>query len=97
MTPRRGLVDVRPLPFERVRVRDDQRALTVFYWGGLEACYGLDRVDVRFARRTVTVTVYEGRVPTADVCAEVLQHKATKVRLEERVAGRRIVDGARTK
>ncbi len=85
------------MPLERVRLNDGGRALTVFYYGGVEACYGLDRVDVVFAPRTVTVTVYEGRVPGAQVCAEVLQRKATGVRLRERVAGRRIVDGARHK
>ena len=85
------------MPFERVRLDDGGRAFTVFYYGGVEACYGLDRVDVAFAPRRVTVTVYEGRVPGAQVCAEVLQSKATTVRLREPVGGRRIVDGARHK
>lgn len=93
--PRPGLKGVRATSYDKVDVGEDDRTLTVFYWGGLEACYGLDRVDVDYSPEAVTLTVYQGRVPEAEVCAQIAQYKATKVPLKEPLAGRRIVDGAR--
>ena len=91
--PRPGLVDVRPHQFERVRVTGP-RTLTVRFYGGVEACEGLDRVEVEYKERRILVTLFVGRVPTAEVCIEVAVLKATRIQLEEPVAGRRIVDGA---
>ncbi len=93
--PRRGLIDARPHPFDRVVVEEDDRTLTVYFWSGPEGCHGLDRVEVDPADDAVTVTLYEGRVPGAQVCAEVALYKSTRVRLDEPLAGRRILDGAK--
>ena len=91
--PRPGLVDVRPHQFERVRVTGP-RTLTVRFYGGIETCEGLDRVEVDYEEKRVVVTLFVGRVPTAEVCIELAVLKATRVQLEEPVAGRAIVDGA---
>jgi hypothetical protein len=93
VTPRPGLVDVRPNPYERVVVLDEQ-TLEVRFWGGVEDCYGVDRVDVEYGEMDVTVTVYQGRVPTAEVCIEIAVLTAVRVELDEPIAGRDIVDGA---
>lgn len=95
VTPRPGLVDVRPNPFEKVVVLDE-RTLEVRFWGGVEECYGIDRVDVDYGKAEVTITVYAGRVPTAEACIEIAVLTAVRVSLDEPLAGREIVDGAAT-
>lgn len=95
VTPRPGLVDVRPNPFDRVVV-PDERTVEVWFYGGVEECYGVDRVDVRYGDAEITVTVYQGRVPTAEVCIEIAVLTAVRVALDEPLAGRKIVDGAAT-
>ena len=95
VTPRQGLVDVRPNPFEKVAVLDE-RTIEVRFWGGVEECYGVDRVDVEYGMSALTVTVYQGRVPTAEVCIEIAVLTAVRVTLDQPLAGRTIVDGAAT-
>jgi hypothetical protein len=91
--PRAGLVDVRPVPWEKVDVLD-QSTLDVQFYNGVEECHGLDRVDVDYSRDAVTVTVYVGRVPGAGVCIEIAELKVTRVNLDEPLNGRKILDGA---
>jgi hypothetical protein len=91
--PRSGLVDVRPQPWDKARVLD-QRTVEVRFYGGIEQCYGLARVDVDYRKRSVVITLHAGRVPTAEVCIEIAVLKAVRVNLTERLAGRRLVDGA---
>jgi hypothetical protein len=93
VTPRPGLVEPRPHAWESVKVEDDRTLLIQFY-GGVEECYGLDHVDVKYGRDEVTVTLFEGRVPTAKVCVEMVVLKAVRVHLDEPLAGREVVDGA---
>ena len=95
VTPRQGLVDVRPNPFDKA-VLLDERTLEVRFWGGVEECYGVDRVDVEYGEKEITVTVYQGRVPTAEVCIEIAVLTAVRLKLDEPIAGRKIVDGAAT-
>lgn len=95
VTPRPGLVDVRPNPFDKVVALDD-RAVEVWFYGGVEECYGVDRVDVNYGDTEIAVTVYQGRVPTAEVCIEIAVLTAVRVKLDEPIAGRMIVDGAAT-
>ena len=93
VTPRDGLVDVRPRPFDRARV-EDERTVLLEYYTGVEECYGLDRVDVRYRRDSVVLTIHEGRLPAAEVCIDLAEQVLTRVRLDEPLAGRKIVDGA---
>jgi hypothetical protein len=95
VTLRPGLVDVRPNPFDKVVVLDE-RTVEVWFYGGVEECYGVDRVHVEYGDTEVTVTVYQGRVPTAEVCIEIAVLTAVRVVLDEPLAGRKIVDGAAT-
>lgn len=91
--PRDGLVDIQPQPWHRAKVIDD-RTIEVRFWGGVEECYGLARVDVEYRTRSVVITLYGGRVATAEVCIELAMLKAVHVDLSEPLAGRRVVDGA---
>lgn len=95
--PRAGQAGVRPIPWDRARVAADDRSLTIDFTSGVEPCYVLDDVRVRYAPRGVTVTLLEGHAPGAgDVaCIEIAELKSVRVELEEPLAGRRIVDGAR--
>ena len=91
--PREGLVDVVPHIFDTAEPLDS-RTIRVEFYGGVEACEGLDRVEVEESKDTVTVTLYTGRVPEAEVCIEIALLKATTVELDSPLAGREIVDGA---
>jgi hypothetical protein len=91
--PRPGLVDPRPHAWQSVEV-ENERTLLVQFYGGVEECYGLDHVDVQYGTDEITVTLFEGRVPTAEVCIDIAMLKAVRISLREPVAGRKIVDGA---
>jgi hypothetical protein len=91
--PRPGLVDVRPQPWDKARVIGP-RTIEVRFYGGVEACYGLSRVDVDERERSVVITLHTGRVPTAEVCIEIAVLNAVRVKLSEPLGGRRLVDGA---
>ena len=72
--------------WNKVQVVDD-RTLVVYWFGA--AHYPLDRVDVDYGRRAITLTVLEqpaGRLAGG--------YKAALVRLDEPIAGRKIKDGA---
>ena len=91
--PRAGLVDVRPQPWDEARVVD-RRTVEVRFYGGVEECYGLARVDVDYRKRSVVITLHTGRVSTAEVCIEIAVLKAVRVKLAEPLRGRPLVDGA---
>lgn len=94
--PRPGLVQVRARPWDRVEVVDP-RTLLVHFTSGVEACYGLARVDVRYGSEAVTVTLFEGRVPGDRVCIQLAVQKVVRVELEEPLGDREVVDGAAAK
>lgn len=91
--PRSGLVDVRATRWDRHRVRAGGRAVDLFFWSGVEECYGVDRVEARYSEDAVELTIFEGREPAAEVCIELAVRKVVRVELEERLAGRKVVDG----
>jgi hypothetical protein len=93
VSPRGGLIDIRPHAWEKARVIDD-RTVALTYYGGVEECYGLARVEVRYAPEAVRITLFEGRVPSAEVCIEIAVLKETVVALDEDLAGRDLEDGA---
>ena len=91
------MTDLRQVSWEKARQTPDGRHLRVVYWSGVEPCNVLDHVDVRYAKETITVTVYEGSDPTQpDVaCIEIALQKVVKLKLDEPVDGRKLIDGAR--
>lgn len=91
--PRDGLVDVRPHIWDRAEPTGP-RTVRVEFYGGIEECEGLARVKVQETDETVTITLYTGRVPTAETCIEIAVLKATTVELDSPLAEREILDGA---
>ncbi len=96
MRPRPGMANVRPIPWTRARVLRP-RVIDVYFWSGVEPCHVLDRVEVDYRRRAVRVTLFEGHEPGAEdtACIEIAVKKVVRVRLEQRLRGRPIRDGAR--
>ena len=94
--PRPGMADVRPVPWEKARPTADGRSVRITYWSGVEPCNVLDHVEMDYSESKITIGLFEGHDPTAgDVaCIELALQKVVRVRLDEAVAGRRIVDGA---
>jgi hypothetical protein len=92
VTSRPGLVDVRPQRWERAKAVGPRRVRVEFY-GGVEECEGLDHVDVEETSETVTITLFVGRVPQAEVCIEIAVLKSVTVEVEESLRGRELVDG----
>ena len=95
--PRPGMADVFARRFDTATVGDDDTTVTIDFYGGVEPCSVLDRVDARYDAATVTITLFEGHDPNAgDVaCIEIAVLKRVVVQLDEPVDGRSIVDGTR--
>ena len=91
--PTEGLVDIRTTTFDRSARRDGGRALDLFFWSGVEECYGVDRVEVEYFKRIVSVTIFEGRRPEAETCIEMAVRKVIRVELDEQLRNRTVVDG----
>jgi len=90
--PQPGLMDIRPQPWDSVKVLD-ARNLQVAFYSGVHECYGVDRVDVDYGSKAVSVTLFIGRVPGNQVCIEIAEYQAIEVELDEPLGGRKIVDG----
>ena len=95
--PRPGMVGVHTVRWAGVATSDDGRTLTIRFWSGVEPCNILDHVDVSAQKRSVTVTLYEGKKPGSEdvACIEVAVLKAVRVELDAPLGDRRVDDGAR--
>lgn len=91
--PEDGLVNVRASAFEKAEAVDED-TVEVFFYGGVEECYGLDRVEVDYEPKRVVVTLYTGSRVNVDACIEIAEHLVTTVELDEPLDGRKITDGS---
>jgi hypothetical protein len=93
--PRPGMADVRARPFDTATVGDDGVTVRIDFVSGVEPCYVLDHIDVRYGPDAVTITLFEGHDPEAgDVaCIEIGVFKRVIVTLDEPLGDREIVDG----
>jgi hypothetical protein len=83
--PEDGLVDLRPVTWERIEVSPDGMTLTVAWYGGVDTCYGLADVEVeRRADGTLAIGLWEGSRPDAvgKACIEIAVLKQTQVQLD---------------
>jgi hypothetical protein len=94
VVPRTGLVDVGPISWQRAKPTGDGRSIEVFWYSGVEECNGLDRVELAETSDEIEITLFEGRVPEAEVCIEIAVKKVTTVALEEPIGDRAVTDGA---
>jgi len=90
-----GLVDARPHSYEEAKVVDSGEAVDIYFWDGIEECGGVDHVHLGYGAETVTVNLFIGRNPEAEVCTEQAVYKVFTVDLDEPLDGRKLVDGAR--
>lgn len=95
VTPRAGMDNVRATQWQAATPAADGRSVRIEFTSGIEPCYVLDRVDVRYGT-DIVITLYQGNDPKAkDVaCAEIAVPKVVDVALDEPIGSRRIVDGA---
>jgi hypothetical protein len=93
--PRPGMTGLHPIGWDDASVAGDGRTVTVSFWSGVEPCYVLDHVDVRYGKGTVTITLYEGSDPDAKdtACIEIAQYKSVTITLDEDLGDRKLVDG----
>ena len=67
----------------------DGRTLTVYYWSGVDTCYGLADVLVSDVGGVVTIELQVGTLPGVDMCIEMAQLYKTIVLLDAPGARRR--------
>jgi len=93
-----AIVDPQPIGWDHVTIWPDGRTLTVYFWSGAEACYGLDRVELVDVGGTLAVTLHAGfREDAANVrCMEIAQLYSTDITLDSPVLGGGVpgVDGS---
>lgn len=76
------VVDLHPQPWDHITVAPDGRTLTIYYWSGVPACYGLGRVEVVTGDAGLTITLFTGTVPGSAMCIEMAQLYSTVVVLD---------------
>jgi hypothetical protein len=92
--PRDGLQNPHKRIFDNA-ITEDPQTIRVEYYMGVEACYGLDHIDVEYGQDVVVITLFEGNVPPGDqACIDLAEFVASIVHLDEPLNGRTIVDGA---
>ncbi|MGH2488026.1 MAG: hypothetical protein ACRDFR_00190 [Candidatus Limnocylindria bacterium] len=92
-TPDPAVVDAHPTGISHFTIGPDGRTVVVYYWGGNQACFGLQKVAVGVADDgTPTITVFEGTHPEAvgQACTMEALLKSAVVTLDEPV----VVDDA---
>ncbi|CAN5722140.1 hypothetical protein BH20ACT23_BH20ACT23_21990 [soil metagenome] len=90
-----GLVQAKPHAYEKVEVSESGDALDIYFWDGIEECGGVDHAHLTYEAERVTVNLFTGQNPEAEVCTEQAVYKLFTVDLTEPLDGRKLVDGAR--
>jgi hypothetical protein len=85
--PEKGLLDIGDVPWDHLNVAPDGRTLTVYFWSGAEACYGLAGVTVDATGDIPVITLQVGTRPGVDVCIAIAQLYSTQVVLDEPIVG----------
>lgn len=94
VSPQPGLADVRPIVWTRATPSSDGTLLTVDFWGS--PCLTIDHVSVNETSSTVTITLYQGTLPSmiGSACPEIALLEGVRVQLSSPLAARTVVDGA---
>jgi hypothetical protein len=87
--PEPGIVNAIPHAWDRITIAPDGRTITVYFWGGVQDCYGLASVQVeRDANGLLQVTVMEGQrgnLAPNTACDEIALLKAVTVALDDAI------------
>jgi hypothetical protein len=92
-TPNPDVVEAHQTGIDHYAIGPDGRTVVVYYWGGTQACFGLQKVDVGTDPSGITVlTVFEGTLPGAvgQACTMEALLKSTVVTLDTAI----VVDAA---
>ena len=90
--PEEGLEGVRPRIFDRHKA--EGRKVTLFYYSGVDECYGLDHIKIRERPRKVVLTIFEGNHPEAEACPDIAVQVRSIATLDRPLGDRKVVDGA---
>jgi hypothetical protein len=90
-----GLVEVQAHRYEKAEVAKSGDAIDIYFWDGIEQCGGVDHAHLSYEAEKVTVNLFTGRNPEAEVCTEQAVFKVFSVELDEPLEGRKLVDGGR--
>jgi hypothetical protein len=96
--PRPGMADLHRVAWQKAMVSANGKAVTLRFYIGVDPCYVLDHIDVDYGADAVKITLFEGHDPSAGdnvACIELAMAASTRVVLDEPLAGRPIVDGAK--
>jgi hypothetical protein len=93
--PDPAIGDASPHAVERFVIGPDGRTVVVYWYGGVDSCFGLQRVDVDSSGSVPVITVFEGGRPEAEgmACIMIAVLKATVVTLDEPILADRHGDG----
>lgn len=84
-SPNAAVVDAHPTAVDHYAIGPDGRTVVVYFWGGSQACFGLQRVDISTdPDGTTVITVFEGTLPEAvgQACDMMAVLKSTVVTLD---------------
>jgi hypothetical protein len=95
VTAQDGLVDIQPHRYERAEVAESGEAVDIYFWDGIEECGGVDHAHLTYGAKRISVNLFVGRNPEAQICTEQAVFKVFSVELTEPLEGRKLVDGAR--
>lgn len=86
---------VRSRPFDRAEISEDGAAVDILFYGGVQECYVVDRIEVdRSEPAVIEVMLFEGARPGAEVCIDIAVAYVASVALDPPAApGSAVVDG----
>lgn len=88
-----GLDDPHAQPWDHIKVAPDGKTVTIYFWGGVNTCYGLAEVRVTRQAGVATITVITGsKLPAGTACIEIAAAYRTTITLDEPL----VLDGAQT-
>lgn len=87
VVPEEGLEDIIDTPWDHITVAPDGRTLTVYYWSGVDSCFGLAGVTVDVSGAVPTITLQTGSRPGVEVCVALAQLYSTDIVLDEPIIG----------
>lgn len=95
VNPTPGLIGVIESAIAGAVLRDGNKVEARFY-GGVQECYGVDRVEVEETAESVTITVFTGSPPdaAARVCIDIAELQAVLVALDAPLGERIVIDGS---
>ena len=83
--PQDGLRDIHRVFWEHVDVAANGQQLTVYYWNGVDTCYGLASVDAQWVHGTLDIQLWTGTLPHVDACIDMAQLYQTVVQIDRQL------------